>query len=160
MNFAIVTDGDHHIKALSEGVPGAKNDKKLSDEVKTIERMPQGCEVDADKGYQGLASQVTMITVRNELTGEEQQVPCLTVKTPFKKPKGKELTEEQKAFNHQLGAIRVRVEHCIGWVKNWAIIATRFRCDLSIYTHIMQIVCGLVNWQTQRWQAAKAAPAA
>lgn len=139
---------------------GAENDKKLSDELKTIERMPQGCEVDADKGYQGLASQVPLIRVVDELTGEEQQVPSLTVKTPFKKPKGKELTEEQKAFNQQLGAIRVRVEHCIGWVKNWAIIATRFRCDLSIYTPILQIVCGLVNWQTQRWQAAKAASAA
>jgi hypothetical protein len=156
----LVTDGEHHIKAISEGVPGAKSDKKLSDEVKTIERMPQGCEVDADKGYQGLASQVPMTTIRNELTGEEQQVPSLTVKTPFKKPKGKELTEEQKAFNHQLGAIRVRVEHCIGWVKNWAIIATRFRCEDLIYTSIMQIVCGLANWQTQRWQAAKAALAA
>jgi hypothetical protein len=122
--------------------------------------MPQGCEVDADKGYQGLASQVPLIRVVDELTGEEQQVPSLIVKTPFKKPKGKELTEEQKAFNQQLGSIRVRVEHCIGWVKNWAIIATRFRCDLSIYTPILQIVCGLVNWQTQRWQAAKATSAA
>jgi hypothetical protein len=156
----LVADGEHHIKALSRGVPGAKSDKRLSDETKTVERMPPKCEVDADKGYQGLASQVPLITVVDELTGEEQQVPSLTVKTPFKKPKGKELTEEQKAFNQQLGAIRVRVEHCIGWVKNWAIIATRFRCDLSIYTPILQIVCGLVNWQTQRWQTAKAALAA
>lgn len=156
----LVTDGEHHILAISEAVPGAKNDKKLSDEVETIKRMPQGCEVDADKGYQGMAKQVTVVTVRNELTGEEEQVPCLTVKTPFKKPKGKELTEEQKAFNQQLGAIRVRVEHCIGWVKNWAIIATRFRCALSIYTNIMQLVCGLANWQTERWQAAQVATAA
>jgi len=65
------------------------------------------------------------------------------------------LTEKQEAFNRQLGAVRVRVEHCIGWVKNWAIIATRFRCAHSIYTLIMQVVCGLVNWQTQRWQLAK-----
>lgn len=152
----IVTDGDHHIKAISECVPGAKNDKKLSDEVETIKRAPQGCEVDADKGYQGLANQVSTVTVRDELTGEEKHIPVMTVNTPFKKPKGKELTEEQKAFNRQLGSIRVRVEHCIGWVKNWAIIATRFRCALSIYTPIMQIVCGLVNWQTDRWQALRA----
>lgn len=151
-----VTDGEHHIEAISNGEPGAKNDKKVSDEVETIKRMPQGCEVDADKGYQGMGNQVTLVTIRDELTGEEKQVPCVTVNTPFKKPKGKELTEEQKAFNRQLGAIRVRVEHCIGWVKNWAIIATRFRCALSIYTSIMQIVCGLANWQTKRWQTAKA----
>lgn len=151
-----VTDGEHHIVAISEAVPGAKHDKKLSDELKTLERLPQGCEVDADKGYQGLDKQVTLVTVCNPETGEEHQVPRLRVNTPFKKPKGGQLTEEQKAFNRQLAAVRVRVEHCIGWVKNWAIIATRFRCAHSIYALMMQVVCGLVNWQTQRWQAAKA----
>ena len=151
-----VTDGEHHIVAISEAVPGAKHDKKLSDEVKTLERLPEGCEVDADKGYQGLDKQVTLVTVHNPETGEEHQVPRLQVNTPFKKPKGGELTEEQKAFNRQLGAVRVRVEHCIGWVKNWAIIATRFRCAHSIYPLIMRVVCGLVNWQTERWQTAKA----
>jgi len=151
-----VTDGEHHMVAISEAVPGAQHDKKLSDEVQTLERLPDGCEVDADKGYQGLDKEVTLVTVRNPETGEEHQVPRLQVNTPFKKPKGGELTEEQKAFNRLLGAIRVRLEHCLGWVKNWAIIATRFRCAHSIYTLVMQVVCGLVNLQTQRWQTAKA----
>jgi len=127
--------------------------------VLNVARLPEGCEAEADKGYQGLAEQVTLVTVRNAETGEEQPVPRLTVYTPIKKPKGQELTDEQKAFNRQLGTIRVRVEHCIGWVKNWAIIAARFRCAHSIYTLVMQVVCGLVNWQTQRWQTAQAAEA-
>jgi hypothetical protein len=151
-----VADGEHHIVAISEAVPGAKHDKQLCDEVKTMDRLPEGCEADADKGYQGLAQQVTLVTVRHAETGEEQPVPGLTVKTPFKKPKGQALTDEQKAFNRQLATIRVRVEHCIGWVKNWGIIATRFRCAHAIYTLVMQVVGGLVNWQTQRWQAAQA----
>jgi len=155
----LVTDGEHHIEAISVAVPGALHDKKLCDRVKTVERLPDGCEADADKGYQGLAEQVTLVTLRNVETGEEQQVPRIIIQTPFKKPKGQDLTEEQKTFNRQLGAIRVRVEHCIGWVKNWKIIATRFRCAHSIYTPIMRVVCGLVNWQTQRWQATKAAAA-
>jgi hypothetical protein len=124
----LVTDGEHHIEAISVAVPGAMHDKKLCDQVKTVERLPEGCEADADKGYQGLAEQVTWVTIRNVETGEEQHVPRVIIKTPFKKPKGQELTDEQKTFNRQLGAIRVRVEHCIGWVKNWKIIATRFRC--------------------------------
>jgi hypothetical protein len=150
----LVTDGDHHIVAISIAVPGAMHDKKLSDDVRTLERLPDGCEVDADKGYQGMANQVGLVTVRNPETGIEQQIPRITVYTPFKKPKGKELTEEQQAFNRRLSAIRVRVEHCIGWAKNWAILATRFRCAHSIYTSVMQTVCGLVNTQTKRWQAA------
>lgn len=150
----IVTDDDHHILAISVSVPGAMHDKKLSDEVQTVERLPDGCEADADKGYQGMADQVSFIIVRNPETGIEQQVPRLTVCTPFKKVKGKDLTEQQEEFNSQLSAIRVRVEHCIGWAKNWAIIATRFRCSHLIYTSVMQTVCGLVNAQTRRWQIA------
>ena len=153
----VVTDADHRFVAISEAMPGAKHDKKLSDELRTTERLPTGCEVDADKGYQGLDQQVQVVTIQDTTTGEARQVPRLTVKTPVKKAKGQALTEEQQAFNHALNAIRVRVEHCIGWAKNWAILATRFRCAHTIYTPIMQVVCGLVNAQTDRWQAAKAA---
>lgn len=152
----IVTDGDHHIKAISVAVPGAKHDKALSDAVQTIERLPDGCEADADKGYQGLAAQVPLVRVRDPLTGTEQVVPRLTVQPPYKKPRGGERTAEQAAFNAALSAVRIRVEHCIGWAKNWAVLATRFRCAHAIYTPIMRTICGFVNVQTQRWQAAKA----
>ena len=156
----MTSDEDHHIHAISESVPGATHDKTLSDNVRTIDHLPDGCEVDADKGYQGLAKQVDLVTVINSETGEERQVARLLVQTPFKKPKGGELTEDQKAFNSTLNAIRVCVEHCIGWAKNWAILATRFRCAHSIYTSVFRTICGLVNLQTQRWQAASAANSA
>lgn len=151
-----MTDGDHHIKAISQHVPGAKSDKKLSDETKTVDRLPDDCHSRADKGYQGLAQQVALVTLSNPETGELTQIPRLTLETPFKKPKGAELTEAQLEFNRLLSAVRVRVEHCIGWVKNWKIIGTRFRCAQQIYTLLMQVVAGLVDWQTQRWQQAKA----
>ena len=94
-----VTDGEHHIVAISENVPGAKHDKKLSDEVNTLAHLPDGCEVDADKGYQGLDKEVSLVTMCDAETGEEQQVPRLKVNLPFKKPKGGELSGEQKGFN-------------------------------------------------------------
>lgn len=46
----LVTDGDHHIKAISVAVPGATHDKALSDRVQTLAHLPDGCEADADKG--------------------------------------------------------------------------------------------------------------
>jgi len=153
----IVADEDHSIQAISEGVPGAQHDKSLSDEVRTVDRLPDGCQVEADKGYQGLDKQVGTVKMVNPHTGEVQEGARLTVQTPYKKPKGGELTDEQKAFNALLNAIRVRVEHCIGWLKNWAILAHRFRCAHSIYTSILGTISGLVNLQTQRWKAAKAA---
>jgi hypothetical protein len=152
----LVTDGEPHIVALSDAVPGKTPDKKLSAHLQTVERLPDGCEADADKGDQGLADQVSQVIGPGAETGAAQPVPRLQVKLPFKKPKGKELTEEQHAFNTHLSQVRVRIEHGLGWVKNWAIIATRFRCAQPIYTAILRTVCGLVNAQTQRWQAAKA----
>ena len=133
------------------------HDKNLSAQLRTVERLPDGCEAEADKGYQGLAAQVSRVTVTDPETGAEHQGPRLEVKTPFKKPPGKELTQEQQAFNTALSKVRVRIEHCLGWIKNWAVIAPRFRCAHTIYTAILCTVCGLVNAQTQRWQAAKAA---
>ena len=152
-----VSDSQHHIQAISTAEPGAMHDKALSDALQTLAHLPDQCEAAADRGYQGLAKQVSLVTVREVQSGAEVQVPRLTVQTPFKKPRGQELTVEQKTFNQQLNAIRVRIEHCIGWAKNWAILATRFRCAHAIYTSVMQTVCGLVNWQTQRWQAKQAA---
>jgi hypothetical protein len=49
-----VTDGEHPIRAISEAIPGNMHDKKLSDQLQTLERLPDGCEVKADSGYQGL----------------------------------------------------------------------------------------------------------
>ena len=56
-----MTDGEHHILAISEAVPGKMHDKKLSDHLQTVERLPDGCEAEADKGYQGLAEQVSPV---------------------------------------------------------------------------------------------------
>src|SRR3990172_5866573 len=156
----LVASEEHKIEAISEAVPGAQHDKAVSDKLRTIDRLPDGCQAEADKGYQGLEKQVSLVKTIDQQTGEIQEVARLTVHTPYKKPKGAELGEEQTAFNALLNAIRVRVEHCIGWLKNWAILANRFRCAHSIYTSIMCTIAGLVNLQTKRWKAAKAANSA
>jgi hypothetical protein len=39
----MATDDDHHILSISVSVPGGMHDKKLSDEVQTLERLPDGC---------------------------------------------------------------------------------------------------------------------
>jgi len=144
----VVSDGAHHIHAISVAVPGRAHDKTLADEVDTVQRLPYGAEALLDKGYQGLAQQVDMCSNDQGLS-----IPCFTLKIPFKKPKGKDLSAQQKAFNHDLSAVRVHIEHCIGWLKNWAILANRFRCAHAIYTAVFQLVCGLVNAQTYRWQS-------
>jgi hypothetical protein len=92
-------------------VPGATHDKTLCDGLHTLDRLPDGIEADAAKGYQGLAAQVATVAVCDVATREEQCPPRLTAQTPHKKPKGGALTDEQRAFNRRLGAVRIRVEH-------------------------------------------------
>jgi len=88
---------------------------------------------------------------------EERAQPRLAALTPHKQPRGGELSEAQRQDNRALGAVRIRVEHCLGWLKNWAVLATRFRCAHDRYTPILGVICGLVNAQTARWQTAQAA---
>jgi hypothetical protein len=78
------------------------------------------------------------------------------LKIPFKKPRNKQLSAQQKAFKHGLSAIRVHIEQCSGWLKHWAILANRFRCEHAFYTPIFQLVCALLNAQTQRWHSRQA----
>src|SRR5713226_902832 len=68
----LVNDGEHHIVAISTAVPGAMHDKKLSDQVDTIARLPEGSDAYVDKGYQGVDKQVQLVTVRNTETGHVQ----------------------------------------------------------------------------------------
>jgi len=46
---------------------------------------------------------------------------------PQKKPRGKELTQEQKDNNRQISSYRVRVEHAIGGVKRYRIVKDECR---------------------------------
>jgi hypothetical protein len=45
---------------------------------------------------------------------------------PKKKPRGKELTDEEKAKNKVISSIRVRIEHVIGGIKRMRITTDKF----------------------------------
>jgi|GEM_PF-3007885 len=47
--------------------------------------------------------------------------------TPFKKPKGGQLTEEQKEFNRSLAQYRIRIEHVNRRIKCFKIFQQRYR---------------------------------
>ena len=153
----LLPEGAPHSVALSAAVPGQTPDNNLSAHLQTVARVPDGGEAAAAKGSQGLAEQVSQVTVTDPETGAEHLVPRRAVKTPFQTPRGTEWPQAHPAFNTELSKVRVRLEPCLGWLKNGALIAPRFRCAHKLYTAILRTVCGLVNAQTQRWQTAKMA---
>jgi hypothetical protein len=95
------------VKVLSETCEGKKHDKKLADEQDL--HFPKGSKVWKDTGFQGYEPE-DVITYQ-----------------PKKKPKGKELTLEEKEQNRLISSDRIGVEHSIGGVKVFAIVREIYR---------------------------------
>ncbi|MGI9175889.1 MAG: transposase family protein [Rhodothermales bacterium] len=67
---------------------------------------------------------------------------------PQKKPRGKELTPEQKAANRERSRERVVVEHAIAGVKGWRIVKEQIRSWLhAIRDQVMHLACGLYTFR-------------
>lgn len=117
----IVINGKGKILSVTKSTPGKKHDKKLFDETKL--NRPKEIDLTGDLGYYG-ANQMIL---------------------PHKKPKGKELTKQQKQYNTELSRKRIRVEHSFGKMKIYQILSQRFRNPLSKHTIIFKNIAGLHN---------------
>jgi DDE superfamily endonuclease len=79
--------------------------------------------------------------------GFEKLYECKKLKMPHKKPKGKELTDEQKEENKGISSERVVVEHSIGGLKRYRILSDRLRMkNYDLYDDILEICAGLWNY--------------
>ncbi|MCP4972053.1 MAG: transposase [Arcobacter sp.] len=117
----IVVDRKGKIYSVTKSTNGKKHDKKLFDETKLY--STKQVELTGDLGYHGI-SQMNL---------------------PHKKPKGKELTKEQKQFNKMLSSRRIKVEHSFGKMKIYQILSQRFRNPLSKHSIIFKNIAGLHN---------------
>jgi hypothetical protein len=93
-----------------------------------MERLPDRAEVRLDSGYQGVDKQVGMKDASQAETGSTETEPRLAVLLPFKKPKGGELTDEQKAFNRAISQVHV---HRFYWLTAWWTTPLFHRCPLN-----------------------------
>jgi hypothetical protein len=82
-----------------------------------------------DSGYQG----VEKIHYNSEL--------------PLKNKKTKPLTKKEKRHNLQLSKSRVMVEHVIGKVKVFRIMAERYRNRRHKHMQRMKLICGIYNFE-------------
>jgi hypothetical protein len=113
---------------LSKTFDGHVHDKKIADEQPL--RFPAGITLWQDTGFLG------------------HNPENVTVKMPTKKPKGKELTAEQKYENRKISSFRIIVEHAIGGAKRCRIVKERFRCyKFGFDDLVMLIACGLHNFR-------------
>lgn len=123
----VVTDKrTRKVKGLSQTCEGKKHDKKLADEQGLC--FPKGSTVWKDTGFQGY------------------EPDDVTTYQPKKKPKGKELTPEEKEQNRLISSERIGVEHSIGGIKVFAIVREIYRNMTTGFEDlIMETACGLHN---------------
>jgi hypothetical protein len=92
--------------------------------------LPEGSELLQDLGFLGFRLSGVLIT------------------QPHKKPRGKQLTQEQKDENALIAHRRVRIEHIICSIKRCRIVKDTIRLwKDSVRDMVMAICCGLHNFR-------------
>ena len=126
-NIVITEKATGKVLGLGATQPGSKHDKACADEDGYT--FPRGSTLLQDTGFQGYAPQGA------------------AVEQPTKKPRGKELSPEQKEENRMVSSQRVSVEHSIGGIKIFHVVSAVFRNIKEGFDDlVMEAVCGLFNF--------------
>lgn len=132
-NIVVTKRSDGKVIGLGATCPGSQHDKSCTDQDGF--EFPEGSVLWKDTGFQGYEPSGT------------------TTHQPKKKPRGKELTAEEKESNRLISQIRVKVEHSIGGIKVFRIVQDVFRNWKKGFDDlVMETACGLFNFR----QSAKA----
>jgi hypothetical protein len=94
---------------LSKARPGSVHDKRQLDEEDLVGHIPDEVAVEGDLGFQGL---------QNEFEN---------IRLPHKKPRGKELSEQQKQENREFSRERVKCEHAHAGIKRYSAVTVVYR---------------------------------
>ena len=109
---------------MDAGHRGPKADIRVYEESGVDSQFPNADKL-GDKGYQSQAHPQII--------------------SPHKKPKGGELTSEQRLENRQIAQQRIYVEHSIRRIKGWRILREDYRLGAGLFPMIAGAVVGLVQ---------------
>jgi DDE superfamily endonuclease/Helix-turn-helix of DDE superfamily endonuclease len=108
--------------------------------------------VDVEVGRQGKASDINIFreqqkkfNIEQRFMGDKGYQGGVNIKTPQKKPKGRELTDLQKEANKAISSERIYVEHVIRIIKIFRAAKERFRMKGNKYEEVILTICGLVR---------------
>jgi hypothetical protein len=85
----------------------------------------------ADSGYQGI-----LAVHKNS-------------ETPKKKPKGGELTQEEKLENRRISRERILIENVNAKIKVFKIMANKYRNRRKRHGLRTNLICGIINFETR-----------
>ena len=122
-------DPDKRILVFSKAYHGKDHDKGILNQERWVDSIPDEVKIQGDLGFQGL------------------QNKYVNVEIPHKKPKGGELTDEQKEENRDLASERVVCEHAFAGVKRYGIATDVYRNRIKDFDdHSMFTAVGLWNF--------------
>jgi hypothetical protein len=125
MNVQVVANLGGRVLDTGTPIGGSRHDSVAFVDSGIAERwadhmLLKGPGLSGDKGYQG--------------TGAN---------TPYKKPRGRDLTEPRKSCNHSHSSIRAAVERAISHLTNWKILDIGYRGRLSEFPEVLRTVTNL-----------------
>lgn len=136
-NVQAVADLDGHLIDTGMPCPGARHDSKALTDSGIAERwsrhlQPGGPGMIADLGYLGTAA----------ITGT-------------RKPRGRDLTDVQRACNSSLNRLRAAVERSIAHLVNWKVLDTGWRGRLTDFPEVLRTVTDLEIYRTWGWSLSE-----
>lgn len=127
-HLAMVSE-EKRVLVMSPAYPGKTHDKGVWNQEQWAKGIPKEVEIQADAGFQGIAKEHPK------------------TRTPHKKPRGGELSEEQKEENHALARERVVCEHAFAGVKRYGIVCQVYRNRVADFDdRSMVTAAGLWNF--------------
>ena len=124
----VMINTDSKVVFLTSSYEGRVHDKRIAD--LTDYSLPRGSVLYQDTGFQGFTC------------------PGVRIIQPKKKPKGRDLTDQEKAKNREISSIRIRVEHAIGGIKRYRIVKEKLRNSKKGFADfVMETCCGLHNFR-------------
>jgi hypothetical protein len=127
----IISDKDRRIMIVSPSKNGRIHDKKQLDKEGTVDHIPPNVNIWSDMGFQGIQK-----CLKN---GNE-------IFMPKKKPRGKQLTPEEKLENKVISSLRMPVEHSINGIKRFGCLSQVYRNKNGIDDKFIFVCVGLWNF--------------
>ncbi len=127
----ILSTRKRRVGYVSPTTEGKEHDFQIVKRMRLPDHIPKQIRIRMDTGFQGFL----------------KEFPGHAVSIPAKKPKGRPLCTTFKEQNRRKSRIRILVEHAIGGVKRFRIVADVFRNKQEdADDRAMLITCGLWNY--------------
>lgn len=114
------------------GLPGSLHDHLLLRASGVMYQVPPDCIVRLDRGYQGV----------------EKEYPDTRIVKAKRARRNHPLNLLERCYNRVVNKLRMPVEHSLGHLKKFGVLAGIYRGQAKDYSDIFDCVAGLHNWRS------------